>query len=296
MREFTINKNDSGQRIDRFITKLMPALPQSMLYKGLRKNCVKLNGKHIKDGSVFVKEGDVVNLYFSDEFFESKSSFNYVRADIDVVYEDDNIIIVNKPSGVIAHSDTKNAQTTLIDMIKSYLYDNGEYDEKAENSFSPSLCNRLDRNTAGLVIAAKNAAALRDMNARIRNREVRKFYTAQVEGTPPQSGHLEGYAVRDRMVTSITEKKQDGAKAVSLDYRVTARRSGGATLEIELHTGRTHQIRAQLAAVGYPLVGDTKYGGHGAKYRQALRAVRLEFDFSDTDSILGYLSGKKIKL
>ena len=184
MREFIINKNDAGQRIDKFITKLMPGLPKSMLYKGLRKNCVKLNGKHIKDGSVFIEEADRLKLYFKDEFFEPEKEFKYVRPKLDIVYEDENILIINKAVGVVVHSDSHNAGNTLIDMVQSYLFENNEYDPKAESTFRPALCNRLDRNTGGLIIAAKNARALREMNEKLQCREVRKFYMAVIEGHP----------------------------------------------------------------------------------------------------------------
>lgn len=290
MREFTVNENDSGQRLDKFITKLMPRLPRSMLYKGLRKNCVRVNGKHAKDGSVQLKAGDLLTLYFKDEFFEGKKEFDHVTPRLDIAYEDENILVINKAAGVVCHADERGTEATLVDMVKSYLYEKGEYDPKSEQTFSPALCNRLDRNTGGLVIAAKNAAALRAMNEHIRNREVRKLYTAVVEGMPEERGRLEGYAERNGKVTSIG----DTGKRVCLDYRVKARKNGLSLVEAELHTGRTHQIRAQFAAAGFPLSGDTKYGGHGKLFRQALWSVELDFMF-DEDSRLPGLSGKKIR-
>ena len=297
MRELVIGENDGGQRLDRFIKKLMPRLPQSMLYKGMRKNCVRLNGRHVKDGSVFVSEGDVITLYFKDEFFEKRESgFKYVKPELDIAYEDENILIVNKAVGVVVHADERNTQATLIDMIKSYLAENGEYDPEKENSFTPALCNRLDRNTGGLVIAAKKARALRDMNELIRNREVRKFYRAVAEGYPPAEGHLEGYTERSDKLTTVTDKRAEGAKTASLDYRVMAQSDGYSLLEIELHTGRTHQIRAQLAAAGYPLAGDTKYGAKDGSFRQALWSVRLLFEPADTERYLGYLRGKTVEV
>jgi 23S rRNA pseudouridine955/2504/2580 synthase len=294
MREFIINENDGGQRLDKFIAKLMPELPKSMMYKGFRKNCVKLNGKHIKDGSVFVEEGDSLKLFFKDEFFSAEPEFKYVKPKIEVVYEDENILVVNKEPGVVVHADEHNTQRTLIDMIQSYLFENGEYNPEGEQTFKPALCNRLDRNTGGLVIAAKNAKALRAMNERIKNREVKKFYMAVVEGYPENEGHLEGYTSRKGKVTTVSDTLSDGAREVSLDYSVAAQKNGHSLVTIELHTGRTHQIRAQFSAAGYPLAGDTKYGGHGGIFRQALWSVRLVFDFKDTDFVLGYLNGKEI--
>ncbi len=296
MREIIINENSGGQRIDRFIAKFMPLLPKSMMYKGFRKNCVKLNGRHIKDGSLFVEEGDVLELYFRDEFFSPELEFVYVKPKLDIVYEDDNLLIINKEAGVAVHAGERDMGHTLIDMVQSYLFENNEYNPYEEQTFRPALCNRLDRNTGGLVIAAKNAETLRTMNECIRERKVRKFYAAVAEGYPPHKAHLEGWTSRKGKVTAVSDTETEGARRVSLDYRVIAEKNGHALLEIELHTGRTHQIRAQLAHAGYPLAGDTKYGGHGGMYRQALWAVRLMFDFKNTDFSLGYLDGREIKV
>ena len=296
MREFTVNGNDAGQRIDKFISKLMPKLPKSMMYKGFRKKCVKLNGKHVKDGSVFVEEGDNIKLYFSDEFFEPEPEFRYVKPDLDIVYEDENILVINKAVGVVVHADEKGSGKTLIDMVQSYLLSKGEYDPHTENTFKPALCNRLDRNTGGLIIAAKNAEALRAMNERIRSREVHKYYMAIVEGYTEKSGHLTGYTTRKAKVTEVSDTPVKGGLEVSLDYETVKQKNGYSLVSVELHTGRTHQIRSQFAHIGFPLAGDRKYGGHGGMYRQALWSVRLRFDFKDTDFILGYLNGKEISI
>lgn len=296
MRVFTVNGNDAGQRLDKFITKLMPRLPKSMLYKGLRKNCVRVNGKHVKDGSAAVLEGDEIALYFRDEFFERGNEFKYTKPELDIVYEDENILIINKAVGVVCHADERGTVSTLVDMVQSYLYDSGEYVPEIEQTFKPALCNRLDRNTGGLVIAAKNAAALRQMNAHLRAGEVRKLYMAVVEGYPDESGTLCGYASRSGKVTSVSNVKNGAAKAVSLSYNVKARRNGHSLTEIELHTGRTHQIRAQFAAAGFPLAGDTKYGGHGGTFRQALWSVEMDFMFNGTDMLLKKLDGRRMRV
>lgn len=295
MRQVTVNENDGGQRLDKFLAKLMPKLPGSMLYKGLRKKCVRLNGRHVKDGSVHVESGDVLQLYFNDEFFERENRFVYVKPELDIVYEDDNILVINKAVGVLVHSDAGGKSKTLVDMVQSYLYEKGEYDPISENTFSPALCNRLDRNTGGLIIAAKNAAALRAVNEGIRNRKIKKYYSAIAEGYTDDNGRLDGYVTRSELVTLKADKGDAGAKQVSLSYRARARKNGYTLLEIELHTGRTHQIRSQLSAAGFPLAGDTKYGGHGGRFRQALWSVKLELNF-DKSSPLAYLNGKEIKI
>lgn len=288
MREFFINHNDGGQRLDKFIMKLMPDIPKSMLYKSLRKNCVRVNGKHVKDGAFVLNEGDNVVLYMKDEFYKD-GAFKYVKPNLDIVYEDSNIMVINKPVGVLCHNDENGKGNTLIDMIISYLYDTGEFNPNTENTFKPALCNRLDRNTGGLVISAKNAPALREMNRAIKAREVHKFYLAVAEGYTPQQGELKDKLSREGKVTEVT---QDGRDA-HLKYKAIAQKNDYTLLEIELLTGRTHQIRAQFKNLGHPLAGDTKYGAKNGKFRQALYSTRVEFDFP-TGSILEYLNGVDI--
>ena len=196
MREITINQNDAGQRLDKFLTKYLVNMPQSMLYKSLRKNCVRVNGKHIKDGKYMLQNGDVLKLFFKDEFYENKSSFKAGNSDIDVVYEDENIILINKESGVVVHSDDKGTKDTLLERMQSYLYKKGEYNPENEHSFSPSFCNRLDRNTSGIIIGAKNAAALRIINEKIRSREIKKDIPLHCRRSSKKSGHLTSYLTR----------------------------------------------------------------------------------------------------
>ncbi len=291
MREFIINRNDGGQRLDKFMIKLMPMLPQSMLYKSLRKNCVRINGKHVRDGSTVLNAGDTVTLYMKDEFFEDKNEFRYVKHNLDIVYEDDNIAVINKPVGILCHSDENGRGDCLIDMVISYFYDTGEFNPQTENTFKPALCNRLDRNTGGLIISAKNAPALREMNSAIKDRRVHKFYTAICEGYTPKSGTLSGRLLRDNKVTTVA----DTGVMASLSYKALAQKKGYTLLEIELHTGRTHQIRAQFADFGHPLLGDTKYGAREGEFRQSLYSTRLEFRFS-VGSMLEYLNDITIEI
>lgn len=290
MREFFINHNDGGQRLDKFIMKLMPDIPKSMLYKSLRKNCVRVNGKHVKDGAFVLNEGDNVVLYMKDEFYKD-GDFKYVKPNLNIVYEDSNIMVINKPVGMLCHKDENGKGDTLIDMVVSYLYDTGEFNPDIENTFKPALCNRLDRNTGGLVISAKNAPALREMNRAIKAREVHKFYSAVAEGYTPESGELKDKLSREGKVTEVAQNGKDA----HLKYRAVAQKNGYTLLEIELLTGRTHQIRAQFKNIGHPLSGDTKYGAKGGEFRQALYSTRIEFDFP-AESILQYLNGTDISI
>lgn len=292
MKEIIVNKNDAGQRLDKFLSKFMPALPKSMLYKGLRKKCVRINGRHVKDGSVFLNEGDALKLYFSDEFFEKKTSFVPVKHSLDIVYEDENILIINKKSGTVVHADDRGTESTLIREIQSYLFEKGEYNPYSEHSFAPSLCNRLDRNTSGLIIAAKNAESLRILNEKIRSREIRKIYLCVAEGHISGSGILSAYLTRGEKKVTVSDSQTDGAKQVKLKYRVLAQNSSSSLAEVELLTGRTHQIRAQFAHIGHPLKGDVKYGGSRMENYQELISRRLIFDFKSDAGILNYLCSK----
>lgn len=294
MKQIVINKNDAGQRLDKFLTKYLVNLPQSMLYKSLRKNCVRVNGKHVRDGSFMLNENDVLSLYMSDEFFPV-TDFTAGSSDIDIVYEDENIILINKPSGTVVHADDRGTEDTLLSRMQSYLYEKGEYDPKSEQSFAPAFCNRLDRNTSGLIIGAKNAAALRIINEKIRNREIRKFYMCIAEGEMSGSGELSAHLTRGNKKVSVMDTETDGSKPIKLKYSVLKTKNNLSLLEIELETGRTHQIRAQLAAKGHPLSGDRKYGAKNSG-KMFLTSYKLNFDFISDADILNYLSGKEFQI
>ncbi len=297
MRELTINKNDAGQRLDKFLTKYMPSLPSSMLYKSLRKKCVRVNNKHKTDGAYILKEGDVLRLYMNDDFFQKpqiSEAFISSLPSPDIVYEDENIIIADKGAGLVVHSDESSTDDTLINRIQNYLIQKGEYSPSAEHSFAPSLCNRLDKNTSGLIIAAKNAPALRIINEKIRNREIKKYYLCAVEGNPPESATLSAYLERNDKKVTVTDFPTENSKPIKTFYRTLEKRNGYSILEIELLTGRTHQIRAHMAYAGYPLLGDVKYGAKRIKnsYHQ-LHSYKLKFDFETDADFLEYLSGKE---
>ncbi len=295
MREIVINENDANQRIDKFLTKYLVNLPQSMLYKSLRKNCVRVNGKHVKEGKYMLKSGDVLALYFRDEFFSPHGGFKAGNSGIDIVYEDENIILINKESGMVVHSDDNGTTDTLLSRMQSYLYKKGEYNPNSEHSFSPAFCNRLDRNTSGIIIGAKNAAALRIINEKIRSREIKKTYLCIAEGKMDKSGYLCAYLTRGEKKVSVTDTKTENSKPIKTKYTTLAVKNNLSLVEVELETGRTHQIRAQLAHISHPLSGDKKYGaknGGGMK----LASYKLRFSFTSDAGILNYLNGKEFQI
>lgn len=307
MKEFQIKKNDAGQRLDKFLTKAVKGLPISLMYKYIRTKKIKVNRARTEQKYV-LQEGDIVQLFIKDEFFDSPEKDNSALASITpkltIVYEDENIILCNKRPGVLVHEDDEGKDNTLIMHIKAYLYQKGEYDPDSEQSFAPALCNRIDRNTGGIVIGAKNAEALRVMNEKIKNDEISKFYYCVVHGKMPKKADtLTGFLLKDsdKNQVKIFDKQVKGSKNIITKYKVVSEKNGMSLLEIELVTGRTHQIRAHMSYIGHPLLGDGKYGinkddrAKGYKY-QALYAYRLRFDFDDDSGALGYLRGKEVKL
>ena len=306
MKEFTIGTNDAGQRLDRFLAKSVPLLPASLAQKYIRIKRIKLNGGRAERDSR-LQAGDVLQLYINDEFFDTPREDNafltVASPKLNIVYEDDHILLVDKRPGLAVHPhDGAEYGRTLIDHIQAYLYQKKEWVPRLENSFTPALCNRIDRNTGGIVIAAKTAEALRVMNQKIKDRELDKRYLAIVEGSLKQkSGSLKGYLFKDAKKNRVfvSDKAQPGAKSCHTDYRVLAEGQGLSLVECKLITGRTHQIRAQFAHAGHPLLGDGKYGKLNKNYDrnyQALYSYKLTFCFTTDAGSLSYLNGKSFRV
>lgn len=302
MKSFTIGKNDAGKRLDKFIAKAMPSLPPSLMYKFIRTKHIKVNKKRAEI-STKLNEGDVVEAWINDEFFvrpEPKYDFMSAPVKLDIVYEDENILLVDKKQGVLVHPDDKEYSDTLIGRIQHYLYDKGEYDPEKEQSFKPSLANRIDRGTGGIVIAAKNAEALRILCDKIKYREIDKQYLAVIHGVPSRKeATLEGFLEKNESKNKVYLKssREDGGLTVKTRYRVLASQTGLSLIEVDLLTGRTHQIRAHMASIGHPLLGDGKYGKLAADKkmgftRQALYSYKLTFSFKTDGGILNYLDGR----
>lgn len=304
MKEFVINANDAGQRLDRFIAKAVPLLPASLSQKYIRLKRIKINGRAAKrDARLSV--GDAVQMYINDEFFEPLGEENayllITDPNLNIIYEDEHIILVDKKPGMPVHADENEKFNTLITNIQAYLYYKGEWAPRKESSFTPALCNRIDRNTGGIVIAAKTAEALRILNEKIRDREIEKLYLCIIHGRiDPPSGKLKGFIARDlkNKQVMVYNKPMPGAKTAETLYKTLKTDGDLSLLECELLTGRTHQIRAQLAAAGHPLLGDGKYGNeklnkpYGMLY-QALYSYRLRFSFKTGAGVLDYLRDRE---
>ena len=302
MKQITIGPNDAGQRLDKFLTKTYPNLPQSMMYKSIRKKDIKWNGKRCEI-STRLQEGDILSMYLKDEFFQqAPKEYDFLKAPnkLNIVYEDDNLLLLDKKPGLIVHPDENYHFDSLIARVQHYLYAKGEYQPENEASFAPALINRIDRNTGGIVMAAKNAETLRIMNEKVKQRELAKLYLCIVHGhMPKQEDTLEGFLEKNESQNRvyISHRPTSETKSIRTHYRALAERGPYSLLEVELLTGRTHQIRAHLASIGHPLAGDGKYGTNainkscGFKY-QALYSYKLRFHFTTPAGVLDDLNGR----
>ena len=307
MKELQVKANDAGQRLDRFVGKAVPLLPESLLQKYIRLKRVKLNGKGA-GRDTRLHEGDLVQLNINDEFFEKPREENaWLKVGaprLDIVYEDENLLLLDKKPGVLCHSAGQWDYNTLIAHAQAYLAQKGEWRPKEENSFAPALCNRIDRNTGGIVIAAKNAETLRILNDKIRDREIDKYYLCAVHGRPkPPEGRLENFLFKDAQKNQVyvKDRPEPGAKTAVTEYRTLRSKGPLSLVECRLLTGRTHQIRAQMAHAGWPLLGDGKYGSERfnrnyGETGQALYSYKLRFDFPTDAGILNYLRGREFEV
>lgn len=307
MREYYITKNDSGQRLNKFLEKAVPLLSGGMMHKYLRLKRIKVNGKRT-EAAYRLAEGDAVQLYINDEYFDApceEDAFRHIaQPQVNIVYEDENILLADKAPGMVVHADEHGDRNTLIAHIQAYLYQSGAWNPDDAASFAPALCNRIDRNTGGIVICAKTAEALRILNERIKERELEKRYLCVVHGRPkPPDGLIENYLRRDEKRKQVTlhQTRVPGAKTAKTRYRTLASHGKLSLVECELLTGRTHQIRAHMASIGCPLLGDGKYGTNElnrpyGETGQLLYAYSLTFRFAQDAGALAYLDGRSFRV
>lgn len=284
MREFVINENDASQRVDKYIQKTCHQMPKSLMFRLIRQKKIKVNRKRCEPNTI-LNVNDTVQMFISDEFFvEKKIDVENTKKLKNIIYEDNHFLILDKEVGVIVHSNEKESKDTLIQRVLKYLIDTKQYDPTKENSFTPAFANRLDQNTGGLIIACKNAKSLRAMNEMIREHELQKHYLCIIEGEV-KNGLYKHHYIKDKKNNKamIYSKPKEGSVPVMLEVKTVHKGQKYSLLDIHLITGKSHQIRAQMAFLGHPLIGDVKYNGSNIMKHQALYAYKLSFQTSNLE-------------
>lgn len=305
MKEIRIGENESGQRLDKFLLKYMSRAPKSFIYKMLRKKNITLNGKKAQ-GNEQLRQGDAVKLFLSDDtigkFSETRTA-GYAETELDILYEDKHTIFINKPAGMLSQK-AEQKDVSLVEHLIAYLLKTGQITTDGLAAFRPSVCNRLDRNTSGIVAAGKTLAALQELSGMFRERTLRKYYLCLVKGTVTEKRRISGWLSKDEKTNKVTVHcaPDDGGVPIETEYRPVRSGDGVTLLEVHLITGKTHQIRAHLASEGHPIIGDYKYGSRVVNDRfrkeygltsQLLHARRL--CFPECEGTLSYLSGREIE-
>ncbi|HIX63286.1 MAG TPA: RluA family pseudouridine synthase [Candidatus Mediterraneibacter colneyensis] len=293
MKELNIRSNEAGQRLDKFLGKYLNLAPKSFLYKMMRKKNITLNGKKAS-GQEKLSEGDIVRLFLSDETVgkfsakqESALPERASRIKLDIIYEDRHTIFINKPAGILSQKSSKD-DVSMVEYLTDYLLNTGQITEKELRTFHPSVCNRLDRNTSGILAAGKTLAALQDLSAMFKERTLGKYYLCLVSGRVETAERISGYLTKDSRTNKVRlhPEAEAGASRIETEYRPVSTNGSATLLEVHLITGKTHQIRAHMASRGHPLIGDYKYGSrrineaYKKKYNlssQFLHAYRLCF-------------------
>lgn len=307
MQELHVTANEAGQRLDKLLAKFLNQAPKSFLYKMMRKKNIVLNEKKCT-GNEKLKQGDSIKLFFSDETIEKFSAGTYVTPKkekinmLPIIYEDEQVLLMNKPVGVLSQK-AKDSDVSAVEILINYLIETNQLSKEQFRTFHPSICNRLDRNTSGILVAGKTLPALQEMNRFFKERTIAKYYRCLVKGRVIKNeDYIKGYLVKDQKTNkvSITKKKTEEGVPIETEYCVIQSNDEVSLLEVHLITGKTHQIRAHLASIGHPIIGDYKYGDKqiNEMYRQEyglksqlLHAYRLEMPSSDGS--LAYLNDKK---
>ena len=307
MKLITVHKQEEGQRLVKLLGAYLKEAPNSFFYKMLRKKNITLNGKKA-DGTEKLKCGDEIRLFLSDETYEKfagkvQPKEKFPMAKLNIVYEDSNVILINKPAGMLSQKSVP-SDVSLNEYLLGYLEKSGQWKQEESKAFRPSVCNRLDRNTSGLVICGKSMAGLQQMAALLKDRSLHKYYLCLVKGVMAESQHLEGYLLKDENSNQVKifQKETEGAAHISTEYEPLYTEGETTLLKVTLVTGKSHQIRAHLSSIGHPIIGDPKYGDrkvnaffretHGIK-NQMLHAWKLTFP--ELAEPLDNLSGKSFE-